>query len=138
APARLNPRLPRDLEIICLKCLEKEPGRRYGSAGELADDLHRFRGGEPIRARPVGRWERAAKWARRRPAAAALAASLCLAALSLAGAGLGAGLYHYADLKARYEQARADQAQARAEQQEASEGRRRATARTRCQALLLK
>jgi WD40 repeat protein len=70
-PRRLQPRLPRDLETICLKCLQKVQKKRYESADALAEDLHRFRERKPILARPVGRLEKAAKWARRNPAVAA-------------------------------------------------------------------
>ncbi len=74
SPRLLQPKVPRDLETVCLKCLEKSPKRRYPSARELADDLGRFREGRPILARPVGFFERTAKWAQRRKAAAAMAA----------------------------------------------------------------
>jgi WD40 repeat protein len=85
-PSRLQPRLPRDLDTVCLKCLRKEPAKRYASAEALAEDLGRFLAGEPVRARPTPWWERAAKWARRRPAVAALlAAVMTTAALGVGG-----------------------------------------------------
>ena len=82
-PRRLNAAVNQDLETICLKCLEKDPARRYKSAEALAEDLERWLAGEPIRARRAGVWERAVKWARRRPAAAALAGVSVAAVLSL-------------------------------------------------------
>jgi WD40 repeat protein len=85
-PSSLRPGLPRDLETICLKCLEKEPRKRYERAIDLAEDLRRFRQGKPIVARPVNLLERTAKWARRRPAYASLAAGIVLVtALGFAG-----------------------------------------------------
>jgi eukaryotic-like serine/threonine-protein kinase len=78
-PSRLNPRVPRDLEVICQKCLEKEPSRRYAGALELAEDLTRWQKGEPIQARPVGPAVRAAMWCRRNPALATAAALVVLA-----------------------------------------------------------
>jgi tetratricopeptide (TPR) repeat protein len=87
-PSRLVPRLARDLETICLKCLHKEPRKRYETARHLADDLDRYRDGETIHARRTPAWERGVKWSRRRPVAAMGVALGLLAflALTLGGA----------------------------------------------------
>ncbi len=82
APSRLNPRVPRDLEVICQKCLEKDPNRRYSSALELSEDLTRWQNGEPIRARPVRAAVRAAMWCCRNPLLAIAASLLVFAAVS--------------------------------------------------------
>lgn len=79
APRSLNPALPFDLDTICLKCLAKEPGVRYGTAQELADELARFLRDEPIHARRVTSLERSWRWCRRKPALAALGAMLAIA-----------------------------------------------------------
>jgi hypothetical protein len=82
SPRRFNPKVPRDLETICLKCLEKAPDRRYATAEALAEDLRRFLDGRPISARAISPIERCGRWCLRRPAVAALLAAL---ALSLTG-----------------------------------------------------
>jgi WD40 repeat protein/tRNA A-37 threonylcarbamoyl transferase component Bud32 len=104
-PRALNPRIPRDLETVCLKCLEKDPGRRYGSAEALAEDLERWLNGEPVQARNASAWERGVKWARRRPALAALVGVILLATVAL----LSVGLFYNAQLQMALQQVDAKQ-----------------------------
>jgi hypothetical protein len=82
----LQPSVPRDLETICFKCLQKSPARRYGTASELADDLLRFLDNRPISARPIGRIERSWRWCSRNRATAGLIAALGLSLLVGCGA----------------------------------------------------
>ncbi|HVS34258.1 MAG TPA: protein kinase [Gemmataceae bacterium] len=89
-PRQLQPKTPRDLDTICLKCLQKQPSQRYAGAGELADDLGRFLESKPIHARPISLPGRLTKWAKRRPTAAALLAALVLL---LAAGSAALGLY---------------------------------------------
>jgi Flp pilus assembly protein TadD len=105
APARLNARVPRDLETICLKCLEKDPGKRYLSAAEFAADLERFLKYEPIQARPTGRVAYCLRWLRRRPAAAVLLSAVVL--FGLAG-GVGAWRLHQQRAAAQAHEAQTD------------------------------
>src|SRR5262249_38096252 len=89
-PARLNPKVPRDLETICLKCLHKEPQRRYATAAALAEDLQRFQRGEPVAARRAGLLERAGKWGRRHPSLSGMLAASLLLVTALVGGGVWA------------------------------------------------
>jgi WD40 repeat protein len=87
SPRKLNHSVPRDLETICLKCLEKDPSRRYQTAGDLRDDLKRFLSGEPVHARPITRAARAGHWCKRKPVVAGLSAAVASLLLFLAVAG---------------------------------------------------
>ena len=117
-PRRLQPKVPRDLETVCLKCLEKDPGRRYPTAAELADDLRRFQNGESIRARPTPAWERAWKWARRQPEIALLSAAVVL--VTVLGVASVAWQWRRAEGKAGAEAAARRRAEAAEEEARAS------------------
>jgi tRNA A-37 threonylcarbamoyl transferase component Bud32 len=121
-PCRLNAKVPRDLETVCLKCLHKEPSKRYASALELAEDLRRFLAGEPIVARPAGRVERLLKWARRRPTLAAVYALLLIVLGLGAGGGSAVWLWQRAAVALEGEQrAKVAEALARQEVEETNE-----------------
>jgi WD40 repeat protein len=118
SPTRLQPKVPRDLETICLKCLQKTPSRRYATAADLAADLRRFQSGQTIIARPVSHWERAVKWARRRPLVAALSALCTL--LAVVGFALVLGQWQRAEAlrhRAEQEAGLKEQQRRRAEQE---------------------
>jgi serine/threonine protein kinase/WD40 repeat protein len=117
-PRQLQAKTPCDLETICLKCLRKEPERRYASAQALVDDLRRFLDGKPIQARPAGLSERLGKWTRRHPAVAALL--VALVSLSVAGFATVTVLWlHTADTLEDAETARATEAAARKKAEDA-------------------
>jgi eukaryotic-like serine/threonine-protein kinase len=116
-PRRLNDKVPRDLETICLKAMAKELAGRYQSAAALADDLRRWLKGEPIHGRPARAWGRAWRWARWRPAVASLLAALvCVIAGSLAG--LTALWLHADDRRQQAEEARVEEKKAKIVAQE--------------------
>ena len=102
--------MPRDLEVICLKCLRKEPHRRYPSAAALAEDLRRFERGEAITARPTGRLERPARWLRRRRVQMAALSVGTLLGVALVAAGLGLRSGHEAGIRRERDRARREQA----------------------------
>jgi WD40 repeat protein/serine/threonine protein kinase len=146
-PRRLDPRIPRDLETVVLKAIDKEPGRRYPTAEALAEDLRRFLADRPIQARRAGTWERLRKWARRRPAVAALGAALMLtaAALLVVGGSSYVGIRRAlvraeeARQKEAHERAQADQARAEAERlQRAEADQRRKAEAAQAEALRLR
>lgn len=136
APRRLQPKVPRDLETICLKCLEKDPAKRYARASDLADDLRRWLEDRPIQARPPGLSGRAWRWAKRHPtpaAAACLVSLTILAALVLIGASRERAVRLAADLALRAESERqqkeenAQLAQKERQQRQRVEGHQYAT-----------
>ena len=119
-PRQLEPRVPHDLETICLKCLEKDPARRFASAAELADDLRRFVDGDPILARPTPAWERAWKWGKRRPAIVALLGVSTLAVLGM----VLFIVWHNVSLRGKLDVALAEERLARQREQDALEEQR--------------
>jgi len=119
-PRQLEPRVPHDLETICLKCLEKDPARRFATAADLAADLRRFVVGEPIHSRPVRAWERAWKWAKRRPAVVAL---IGVCALTVAGTVLFIA-WHNVSLRGQLDVALAEERLLRGRERDAVEERR--------------
>lgn len=95
-PGRWRRQLPRDLETICIKCLQKEPCRRYASAAALGEDLRRFLAGEPVQARPVGPVQRLWRWSVRNPILAAVSTLAALALVAAAAVSLSFGFYQSA------------------------------------------
>jgi WD40 repeat protein/tRNA A-37 threonylcarbamoyl transferase component Bud32 len=111
-PRSLNDEVPRDLETICLKAMAKETERRYASASDLADDLHRWLIGEPIQARPVSGWERGWMWVKHRPAVAALLLVSGVASSLLVGGAVG--LRYHRELQEEFGKTQKAQKQAEA------------------------
>jgi serine/threonine protein kinase len=123
-PTHLQATTPRDLEVICLRALQKEPGKRYADAGEMADDLHRFLSGEPIKARPVSKVERFWRWCKRNPRLAAALAAIFL----LLAAGCIGSTWAAITIRAEKEIAITEKDRAEKEKTRAEENEQKATA----------
>lgn len=123
-PRRFVPTVPRDLETVCLKCLEKEPSKRYASAAALAEDLHRFLAGNPVQARRPSAWELMVRWARRRKATAAVLGIIAIATLAVITLGVWHQVklgYYNAELRAERDAADQLRQQAQAKEMEAQQ-----------------
>jgi hypothetical protein len=130
-PSSIRPGLDRDLETVVLKCLDKDPARRYPGAEALADDLDRWLAGEPIMARPVTRLERAAKWARRKPT---LAAPYTLGLLAVVLGGLaGAAVWQWRAAQRARDAAKSAQAEAERQRDRADLARGQADTRAKAE-----
>jgi WD40 repeat protein len=116
-PTRLNPKVPRDLEVICLTCLRKEPAQRYTTAVDMAEELRRYRAHEPIQARPMGRLERGLRWCRRNTTVAAL---LAVVAFTLA-TGTLVSLYFAFDASDQAREAKRREAEANEKEKAAND-----------------
>jgi WD40 repeat protein/tRNA A-37 threonylcarbamoyl transferase component Bud32 len=120
SPRSLNGRVPRDLETICLRCLQKDARKRYASAEQLADDLKRFVEGRPIVARPVGQVERLGRWCRRKPALASAIGLAAAAVIATLGVSIAFALYQKTATDAlRHEQKKTETALVEARHQAA-------------------
>ncbi len=131
-PTQLQPKVPIDLETICLKCLRKEPNQRYATAEELAEDLRRFLDGEPIRARPIGSLARLLRWCRRNPRMAGLSAAVLVLLLTIAVVSTVFVFVLEArrrELESAWQTAREHEAMARQEEQRADDKAREAQSR---------
>ncbi len=126
SPRKLDARVPRDLETVCLKCMEKEPSRRYRTAGEFADEMRRFVADEPIKARPISKPARLARWCKRNPIIAVLSATAALLLVALAVA----GSVSYAQISLALDREAAERRQAELERREADTQRNLAKAET--------
>jgi serine/threonine protein kinase/predicted negative regulator of RcsB-dependent stress response len=131
-PTQLQPKVPIDLETICLKCLLKEPSQRYATAEELGDDLRRFLDGDPIRARPIGSFARLLRWCRRNPRMAGLSAAVLVLLLTVA---IVSTVFVFVldtrrrELESAWQQAREQETIARQQEQRADDKAREAQAR---------